>query len=502
MDLDELFATPTAITQSQRQATTTVTSQFDDFSAYARPATTPAPFTPGARREFARPLNPEGAPLFNRTSRSGNPEPRRPNNRRARGHDADDDDDDSSATSTGQKRRARPAITADVGTDDAFHGPSAPRRPFANVDAQPSRWESYLPQQSEAEQQATVDAALSSYVARAMASHRRNEQRREQLAQAEQLANASPEYLDLLGAFESFGLTDDTTMFEPLTTMFDGLSLQFDARQEEVNASRCFERSMQYTAKVYGAIRLENIRRNLLGFRTPDGKVMLPTDVQMEIIEEILACSAPLIFEDEYDANPAVICSRYGWSTTTGIMSILMPRKWGKSSLIAMCIVAIMMEIPSFNHLNVSVTVDQGQLITGMIAALVVDHVRVKNGDFTAKISRHRVSLFSHDKNERTSECRASSVRNNWSHAHHHPLLHRFLTFIACGILLCRACAQGREKKGTQGGRRGMKVTVIHKGFFVQKVKEVAGNSLNVWTASAARMHWDSVYVRANWTLP
>jgi len=68
------------------------------------------------------------------------------------------------------------------------------------------------------------------------------------------------------------------------------------------------------------------------------------------------------------------------------------------------------MEIPAFNHLNVSVTLDQGKLITHMIRDLLQDHVRVKSREFIMKASETQVRLFDQHKNERLSECRASQV--------------------------------------------------------------------------------------------
>lgn len=206
------------------------------------------------------------------------------------------------------------------------------------------------------------------------------------------------------------GIAEHDDMFGELCSMFEELDMQYDVRRNPQSTSRQFELLLQQNPPLKGHVRLENIRRNLQGFRTPEGEQLLPNDVQAQIIEEILACSAPLIFQEEFDANPQSICTRYGWPMSNGIMSILMPRKWGKSSLISFAICAMMMEIPSFNHLNVSVTLDQGKLITHMIRDLLQDHVRVKNKEFIMKHSETQVRLWDQHKNERLSECRASQV--------------------------------------------------------------------------------------------
>ena len=77
-------------------------------------------------------------------------------------------------------------------------------------------------------------------------------------------------------------------------------------------------------------------------------------------------------------------------------------------------VIALMMEIPNFNHLNVSVTLDQGALITQMVNVLLSDHVRVRGAesDFRFKPSALRATLITKSGNIRVSECRASSVRN------------------------------------------------------------------------------------------
>jgi len=207
------------------------------------------------------------------------------------------------------------------------------------------------------------------------------------------------------------GVAGADAIIDSLCDMFEELTTQYDLKQQQgQNTSVQFEMLLQYTPPLKGHVRLENIRRNLQGYRTPEGDILLPNDVQSQIIEEMLACAAPLIFQEEYDANPASICIRYGWTMSKGIMSILMPRKWGKSSLVSFAIGALMMEIPSFNHLNVSVTIDQGKLITHMIRDLLQNHVRIKNKEFLMKASSDSVRLFDSLRNERISECRASQV--------------------------------------------------------------------------------------------
>ena len=198
---------------------------------------------------------------------------------------------------------------------------------------------------------------------------------------------------------------------DELIALLDELTVEYEDALRPTSRSRRFEESLAYAPPTRGAVMLANIRRNLMGFRDAQGKPMRPAGAQLQIIEELLACAAPLIFGEEFDANPELIYRRYGWPHTDGIMSILMPRKWGKSTIVAMVVIAIMMEYPSFRHLNISLTVPQGKIITDMIKELLPDHDRVRRGEFTVKPYAQAVELITPDGNIRLSECVASKVR-------------------------------------------------------------------------------------------
>lgn len=201
---------------------------------------------------------------------------------------------------------------------------------------------------------------------------------------------------------------DYSALHERSGALFESLTARFVEHNAALPADEQAIFRMLQRRRVPGDVVYQQIMRDLRGFRTSRGKPLVLTDIQMEVATLVVNSFLPLIYDEEYDRSPESIRARYA-AVVHAIMSMLMPRKFGKTTLLSAIYAVLMMNIPGFVGTNVSVTIDQAHLLLDMLEPMLRYHERA--GEFTMKVSGRKILLVDSVGDVRKAEIRASKVR-------------------------------------------------------------------------------------------
>lgn len=165
--------------------------------------------------------------------------------------------------------------------------------------------------------------------------------------------------------------TSATALVHDMVVSRDSMcSRQFDATdmQTSVLFNSMRQSSVADCHRVVDAIRRDAARM--------DPK---PYEFQIRIIELMLQLSGPRIYGHFWHNGSLAIRKRNGWTVDNdGIAAVLTGRKEGKSTGIAMSILLLMMNIPSYKCAVMSLTREQSQIIRRMVGDLAALHPRAR----------------------------------------------------------------------------------------------------------------------------
>jgi hypothetical protein len=136
-----------------------------------------------------------------------------------------------------------------------------------------------------------------------------------------------------------------------------------------------------------------------------------PTPSQWRIIEGSLCAMAALIFSEEWDRDRQAIMDRLHWQDYHGILAVLTPRKFGKTTCLAYIIIMILFCISGARVLLVSRTRPQAMIGLDMVRSLLVIHPLLEKWGFKLKEFRATaVTIEAPDGSRRTVEVRSGEA--------------------------------------------------------------------------------------------